>query len=136
MNRRLLAPVLLVVTRVIQGLAFGAEWGGAVLMTYEHAPLNRNVPGLRGYVVWEVTRKLMGDLETPDAFVSQWYDDEASMAVAEASPEMAEAWEDVPRYATMDGTWWVTKPHVYIPPPLTGPGTLTSNVWIAPPTGS
>ena len=34
----LLAPILLVVVRIIQGLAFGAEWGGAILMTYEHAP--------------------------------------------------------------------------------------------------
>jgi MFS family permease len=33
-----LAPVLLVIIRVIQGLAFGAEWGGAVMMAYEHAP--------------------------------------------------------------------------------------------------
>ncbi len=33
-----LAPVLLVAIRVIQGLAFGAEWGGAVLMAFEHAP--------------------------------------------------------------------------------------------------
>lgn len=33
-----LAPVLLVIIRMIQGLAFGAEWGGAVLMAYEHAP--------------------------------------------------------------------------------------------------
>ncbi|MBC3760239.1 MFS transporter [Quadrisphaera oryzae] len=33
-----LAPVLLVIVRIIQGLAFGAEWGGAILMTYEHAP--------------------------------------------------------------------------------------------------
>ncbi|GAA3641064.1 MFS transporter [Microlunatus ginsengisoli] len=32
------APVLLVTVRVIQGLAFGAEWGGAILMTFEHAP--------------------------------------------------------------------------------------------------
>jgi len=32
------AAVLLVVVRVIQGLAFGAEWGGAILMTFEHAP--------------------------------------------------------------------------------------------------
>ncbi len=31
-------PILLVTIRVIQGLAFGAEWGGAVMMTYEHAP--------------------------------------------------------------------------------------------------
>jgi len=34
----LLAPILLVAVRVVQGLAFGAEWGGAILMTYEHAP--------------------------------------------------------------------------------------------------
>src|SRR3712207_8459544 len=32
------AGVLLVIVRVIQGLAFGAEWGGAILMTFEHAP--------------------------------------------------------------------------------------------------
>ena len=32
------APVLLVTVRVIQGLAFGAEWGGAILMCFEHAP--------------------------------------------------------------------------------------------------
>lgn len=34
----LLAPALLVLVRIIQGLAFGAEWGGAILMSYEHAP--------------------------------------------------------------------------------------------------
>src|SRR6476646_4801199 len=34
----LLAPALLVFVRVVQGLAFGAEWGGAILMSYEHAP--------------------------------------------------------------------------------------------------
>lgn len=32
------APVLLVTVRIIQGVAFGAEWGGAILMSYEHAP--------------------------------------------------------------------------------------------------
>ncbi|BDY29379.1 MFS transporter [Mycolicibacterium mageritense] len=36
-----LAPVLLVTVRIIQGLAFGAEWGGAILMSYEHAPWKR-----------------------------------------------------------------------------------------------
>uniref|UniRef100_A0A942Y989 MHS family MFS transporter n=1 Tax=Neobacillus citreus TaxID=2833578 RepID=A0A942Y989_9BACI len=36
-----LAPILLVIVRIIQGLAFGAEWGGAILMTFEHAPWRR-----------------------------------------------------------------------------------------------
>lgn len=35
------APVLLVVLRIMQGLAVGAEWGGAALMAVEHAPPNR-----------------------------------------------------------------------------------------------
>ena len=34
----ILAPLLLTLIRIIQGLAFGAEWGGAILMTFEHAP--------------------------------------------------------------------------------------------------
>jgi Major Facilitator Superfamily len=37
----ILAPILLVSIRIIQGLAFGAEWGGAVMMAYEHAPWRR-----------------------------------------------------------------------------------------------
>ncbi|MGC7097302.1 MFS transporter [Amycolatopsis lurida] len=36
-----LAPALLVTVRIIQGVAYGAEWGGAILMTYEHAPWRR-----------------------------------------------------------------------------------------------
>lgn len=37
----ILAPILLIAIRMIQGLAFGAEWGGAVMMAYEHAPWKR-----------------------------------------------------------------------------------------------
>jgi MFS family permease len=35
------APVLLVLCRILQGLAVGGEWGGAVLLATEHAPANR-----------------------------------------------------------------------------------------------
>ena len=37
----LAAPVLLVVLRIVQGLAMGGEWGGAVSMAIEHAPAHR-----------------------------------------------------------------------------------------------
>ncbi|CAM5395327.1 MFS transporter [Streptomyces spiroverticillatus] len=37
------APVLLVLLRIVQGLAIGGEWGGATLMVVEHA-----APGRRG----------------------------------------------------------------------------------------
>ena len=43
------APALLIVCRLLQGFALGGEWGGAVLMSVEHAPPERR--GLYGSVV-------------------------------------------------------------------------------------
>lgn len=37
----LAAPVLLAVLRLVQGLAVGGEWGGAVTMAVEHAPIEK-----------------------------------------------------------------------------------------------
>jgi MFS family permease len=36
-----MAPVMLIVLRIVQGIAVGGEWGGAVLMSSEHAPKGR-----------------------------------------------------------------------------------------------
>jgi MFS transporter, MHS family, shikimate and dehydroshikimate transport protein len=35
------APILLVALRIAQGIGVGGEWGGAVLMSVEHAPKGR-----------------------------------------------------------------------------------------------
>lgn len=35
------APILLLILRILQGLAAGGEWGGAVLMAVEHAPTHK-----------------------------------------------------------------------------------------------
>lgn len=96
-----------------------------------HAPISARAPGLRGYVVSEVVRKLEGGELESDAFVEQWFDDEAAMDRASTSPEVEAAWADVPKYAKLTGTWWVTKEHVYIPPPITGPGSLSRQAWLA-----
>ena len=37
----LLAPVVLLLLRILQGISAGGEWGGAVLMAVEHAPPSR-----------------------------------------------------------------------------------------------
>ena len=43
------APILLVLFRLIQGVAVGGEWGGAVLMAIEHSPADKR--GFYGSIV-------------------------------------------------------------------------------------
>jgi MFS family permease len=59
-----LAPTLLVLLRLAQGIAVGGEWGGAVLMAVEHAP-----PGRRGfYGSWPQAGAPLGTLLATGAF--------------------------------------------------------------------
>ncbi|MFB6468748.1 MFS transporter [Cytobacillus sp. Hz8] len=44
----LIAPILLVILRLIQGIALGGEWGGAILLATEYAP--KGVRGLYGSI--------------------------------------------------------------------------------------
>jgi len=58
------APVLLIVLRLLQGFAVGGEWGGAVLMSVEHAEKGRR--GLAGS--WTQTGSPAGLLLSTAAF--------------------------------------------------------------------
>jgi uncharacterized protein (TIGR02118 family) len=90
-----------------------------------HAPISARIPGVRGYVVNEVIRKLQGELVS-EAFVEQWFDDEDAFEASRNSPELKVAWDDVANYARTDGTFWLVKEHVLIPPPVRE-GILKSN---------
>jgi metabolite-proton symporter len=61
-----LAPVLLVILRFLQGIGLGGEWGGAVLMAAEHSP-----PGRRGfYASWPQAAAPAGTILANLAFFS------------------------------------------------------------------
>lgn len=71
------APVLLVLLRVIQGVAVGGEWGGAVLMCAEHAKSRRglwtsftNAGAPSGLVVATVLMTISANATGEKAFLS------------------------------------------------------------------
>ncbi|MFJ9556216.1 MFS transporter [Nocardiopsis sp. NPDC101807] len=73
-----LAPVLLIVLRVVQGMGIGGEWGGALLLAYEYAPKERrgffgSVPQMGitlGMLLASLALTLMSLL--PDAQFEAW----------------------------------------------------------------
>ncbi|MEE2039573.1 MFS transporter [Nocardiopsis sp. CT-R113] len=73
-----LAPVLLVLLRIVQGMGIGGEWGGALLLAYEYAPKERrgffgSVPQMGitlGMLLASLALTLMSLL--PDAQFEAW----------------------------------------------------------------
>jgi MFS family permease len=73
-----IAPILLVLMRILQGIALGGQWGGAAVYVAEHAPVNRRgaatswiavaaAPGLGGALcVILLVRGLMGPAQFAD----------------------------------------------------------------------
>ncbi|GLZ15704.1 MFS transporter [Actinomadura sp. NBRC 104425] len=71
------APILLVLLRVLQGVAVGGEWGGAVLMSAEHATSRRglwagftNAGAPSGMVVSTLVLTLSASITTEDQFLA------------------------------------------------------------------
>ncbi|NYV77654.1 MHS family MFS transporter [Streptomyces sp. UH6] len=75
----IMAPVLLVLLRLIQGLGLGGEWGGAALLAVEHAPRKKRglyaaAPQLGspvGYFAATCTFLLLG-VVMPDEMFESW----------------------------------------------------------------
>ncbi|WP_138416322.1 MFS transporter [Sinomonas gamaensis] len=76
----IVAPLTLVVLRLIQGVAVGGEWGGAALMAVEHAPAARrgfaaafaNAGGPAGAVLGTLALSLFAALSGKDFLVWGW----------------------------------------------------------------
>ncbi|WAL67816.1 MFS transporter [Amycolatopsis cynarae] len=72
------APVLLITLRLLQGLAVGGEWGGAVLMSVEHAPASRrrlfgSAPQMGSPLGLVLATAVMSAVSTlPDAQLLAW----------------------------------------------------------------
>lgn len=71
------APIILVLMRLVQGVSAGGEWGGAVLMTMEHAPKRRGLSssvaqmGLYGGILLANAVFALTAAATGDAFL-EW----------------------------------------------------------------
>ncbi|WP_411731056.1 MFS transporter [Paeniglutamicibacter sp.] len=75
-----IAPIALIALRIIQGLAVGGEWGGAMLMALEHAPKERrgfaasfaNMGGPAGAVLATLAVSAVSTLPTEQFLAWGW----------------------------------------------------------------
>jgi MHS family shikimate/dehydroshikimate transporter-like MFS transporter len=83
-----LAPIMLITCRLLQGIAVGGEWGGAVLMAIEHSPPRRR--GFYGSIV-QVGYPLGMALGTASFFALALLDEESFMRWGWRIPFIASA---------------------------------------------
>jgi len=82
------APILLVACRLVQGLAVGGEWGGAVLIATEHSPPHKR--GFYGSLV-QIGFPLGMSLGTASFFALAYLDDQQFMSWGWRIPFIASA---------------------------------------------
>ena len=82
------APILLVACRLVQGIAVGGEWGGAVLMATEHSPPDKR--GFFGSLV-QIGFPLGMSLGTASFFALAYLDDKQFMSWGWRIPFLASA---------------------------------------------
>ena len=82
------APVLLVACRLVQGIAVGGEWGGAVLIATEHSPPEKR--GFYGSLV-QIGFPLGMSLGTASFFALAYLDDQQFMSWGWRIPFLASA---------------------------------------------
>ncbi len=82
------APILLVACRLVQGIAVGGEWGGAVLIATEHSPPEKR--GFYGSLV-QIGFPLGMSLGTASFFALAYLDDKQFMSWGWRIPFLASA---------------------------------------------
>ncbi len=75
-------------------------------LQHVHAPLAKNLPGLKHYKQNHVTEDPRRKHPGWDAVVELYFDDRASMEAAWASPQGAASDEDLPNFVDMTCTTW------------------------------
>lgn len=76
--------------------------------TEVHSAIARNLPGLRGYVINPIDRRIYPDSPI-DGFSELWFDSIEAAEAAFASPLGQQAYDDVPNFAEKVAVTYITE---------------------------
>lgn len=74
-----------------------------------HVPLARQIPHLHKLEITKIESVRGGDKPPYHMVAELWYEDEAAMAAAAASPEFATAQADQPNFNTAGSVAWICR---------------------------